>query len=131
MCVYVCVCVCVCACVCVCVCVCLLPFTVKALSVWISWNVREQINDVLLKKFLSSTLGWDIEPFYVANLSCSHTRNGQSPGLASVRLAFKTWRFHVSLSGIAFPPSYTVSWSTSGVRHSREGGHNITIKRLE
>ena len=39
---------------CVCVCVCLRPFTVKALSVWNSWNAREQINDVVLKTFLFS-----------------------------------------------------------------------------
>ena len=39
--------------VCVCVCVCLRPFTVKVSSVWISWNAREQINDVMLKPFFS------------------------------------------------------------------------------
>ena len=53
-CMCVCVCVCVCVSVCVCVCVCLRPFTVKTSSVWISWNVREQINNVVLKMFLSS-----------------------------------------------------------------------------
>ena len=37
-----------------CVCVCLRPFTVKASSVWNSWNAREQINDVVLKTFLFS-----------------------------------------------------------------------------
>ena len=61
MCVRVCECVCVCACVClsmcvfvcvcVCVCVCLRPFAVKAFSVWNSWNVRDHINDVALKRF--------------------------------------------------------------------------------
>ena len=40
-------------CVCVCVCVCLRPFTVKASLVWISWDTREQINDVMLKKLIS------------------------------------------------------------------------------
>ena len=39
---------------CVYVCVYLRPFTVKVSSVWISWNAREQINDVLLKMLLSS-----------------------------------------------------------------------------
>ena len=34
--------------ICVRVCLCLRPLTVKALSVWSSWNVREQINDVVL-----------------------------------------------------------------------------------
>ena len=56
------VCVCVCVCVCVgvggwvgvgaCVCVCLRPFTVKASSLWISWNTREQINNVMLKTLI-------------------------------------------------------------------------------
>ena len=38
---------------CVCVFVCVRPFTVKASSVWISWSTREQINDVVLKTFVS------------------------------------------------------------------------------
>ena len=38
-----------------CVCVCVSrTFTVKTSSIWSSWNVREQINDVVLKTFLSS-----------------------------------------------------------------------------
>ena len=40
---------CVRACVCVCVCVCARPSTLKASSVWIRWDIREQINDVMLK----------------------------------------------------------------------------------
>ena len=43
----------VCVCTCVCVCVCLRPFIVKALPVWISWNTREQINDVILETLIS------------------------------------------------------------------------------
>ena len=39
-----------CACLCVCVCVC--PFTMKVSSVWNSWNVRKQINNVVLKALL-------------------------------------------------------------------------------
>ena len=50
---YVCVCVCVYVCVCVCVCVCLRPYTVKTSSVWIWWDSREQINDVMLKTLYS------------------------------------------------------------------------------
>ena len=42
-------------CLCVCVFVCVRPFTVKASSVWISWSTREQINDVVLKTFVSYT----------------------------------------------------------------------------
>ena len=53
LCVCMCVCVCVYVCVCVCACVCLRPFTVKASSIWISWTTREQINDVMLKAFIS------------------------------------------------------------------------------
>ena len=45
----------VCVCMCMCVCVCVSrTFTVKTSSVWNSWNVREQINHVALKTFLSS-----------------------------------------------------------------------------
>ena len=54
--VYICVCMCVCVCVCVpvcvCVSVCFLQFTVKASSAWNSWNVRKQINDVILNSKL-------------------------------------------------------------------------------
>ena len=46
-------CVCMCVCVRVSVCVCVRPFAVKASSVWISQTVREQINDIVLKKFIS------------------------------------------------------------------------------
>ena len=42
-----------CVCVYVCMCVCVRPFTVKTSPVSISWNAREQINDVELKTFLS------------------------------------------------------------------------------
>ena len=41
------------ACVCVCVCVCAIPFTVKASSAR-GYNSRGQINNVVLKMFLSS-----------------------------------------------------------------------------
>ena len=47
------VCVCVFVCVCVCVCVCVRPSTVTASSVWISWDTREQISDVMLKTLIS------------------------------------------------------------------------------
>ena len=36
------------------VCVCLRPSTVKASSVWNSWNASKQINDVMLKTCISS-----------------------------------------------------------------------------
>ena len=52
-CVYVCVCACVCVCVCVCGWLCVRPFTVKSSSVWISWTASEQINEVVLKTFVS------------------------------------------------------------------------------
>ena len=39
-------------CVCVCVCVCVHPFTVKASSVLVIWNAREQNNDIAMKTFL-------------------------------------------------------------------------------
>ena len=58
MCVHVCVCVCVCVCMHACIraCVCVSrPLMVKASSVSNSSNVGEQINDVVLKTFLSSS----------------------------------------------------------------------------
>ena len=69
--------------------------TVKASSVWISWNPREQINDVMLKTFL----------FYVKSLHyyfrmkpqtfltgsfilLTHNRSGLSHELTSANLTF-------------------------------------------
>ena len=43
----------VCACACACVCVCAHPFTVKASSVLVIWNAREQNNHIAMKTFLS------------------------------------------------------------------------------
>ena len=90
----VCVCVCVCVRACVCVCVCLGPSTVKASSVWISWDAREQINDVVLKT-LDSSGGSNYCYFGMQNLtfpllSCSCTRSGHSRNLTSILLAFRT-----------------------------------------
>ena len=51
------------------VCVCLRPFTMKDSSFWISWNARKQLNDVVLKTFVSYatpfivTLEWSTKPF--------------------------------------------------------------------
>ena len=52
----------------VCVCVCVRLFTMKASSVWISWNAREQINDVMLKTFFS----------YAKSLHCYFTMKHQT-----------------------------------------------------
>ena len=38
---------------CVCVCVCLRQLTMKTSSVWIRWDTRERINDVMLKMVIS------------------------------------------------------------------------------
>ena len=90
----VCVCACVRACMRVCVCVCLGPSTVKASSVWISWDAREQINDVVLKTLDSSGgslycyLGMQNLTFPF--LPCSCTRSGHSHNLTSILLAFRT-----------------------------------------
>ena len=51
-----------------CVCVCVRLFTMKASSVWISWNAREQINDVMLKTFFS----------YAKSLHCYFTMKHQT-----------------------------------------------------
>ena len=41
-----------CVCVCACVRACVRTFTVKALSVWMIWTPKEQINNVVLKMFI-------------------------------------------------------------------------------
>ena len=70
--------------VCVCVCVCVRLSNVKASSVWIKWDTREQINDVMLKTWNSSAgsfhryIGMQNLTFQLATLSCWHTRSGQS-----------------------------------------------------
>ena len=57
--------------------VCLRAATVKALSVWISWDTREQINDFVLKTLDSSAgsfhryFGMQNLTFQPAALSCS------------------------------------------------------------
>ena len=101
-----CVCACVraCVCVCVCVCVCLRPSTVKASSVWIKWDTREQINDVMLKTLnsyadsLHRYFRMQNLTFQLAALSCSHTSSGQIHDLTSVRFAFRTWNLHSPFS---------------------------------
>ena len=105
-------------CVCVCVCVCLRPSTVKASSVWISWDTRVQINDVVLKTLDSSAgslhpyFGMQNLIFQLAALSCSYTRSEHSADLTSIRLAFRTWGIHSALSGVvAFGTQYIVSRS--------------------
>ena len=83
-------------CVCVCVCVCLRPSTVKASSVWIKWDTKQQINDVVLKTLDSSAgslhryFGIQKLTFQLAALSCSYTRSGRSHNVTSLRLAFRT-----------------------------------------
>ena len=84
------VCVCVCVSVCVCVCVCLRPSTVKASSVWISWDTKEQINDVMLKTLDSFYFGMQNLTFQLATLSCSYTRSEHSHDLTNIRLALRT-----------------------------------------
>ena len=84
--------VCVCVCVSVCVCVYIRLFIVKASSVWISWNAREQINDVMLKTFFSYAKSlhryfrMKHQTFLLATLSCLQTRNKQSYDLTGVPL---------------------------------------------
>ena len=79
-----------------CVCVCLSLSTVKASSVWISWDTREQINDVVLKTLDSSSgslhrfFGMQSLTFQLAARSCSYTRSEHSHGSTSIRLAFRT-----------------------------------------
>ena len=101
-----------------CVCVCVCVSTVKASSVWISWDTREQINDVVLKTLDSSAgslhryFGMQNLTFQLAALSCSYTRSEHSHDLTSIRLAFRTRGIHSTLSGVvAFGTHYIVSRS--------------------
>ena len=85
-----------CVCVRVCVCVCLHPSTVKASSVWIRWDTREQINNVMLKTLnsyadsLHRYFRMQNLNFQLAALRCWHTRSRQSHDLTSVGVAFGT-----------------------------------------
>ena len=109
-CMYVCVCVCVCVCmfVCVCVCVCLRPSTVKALYVW-GWSSRGQINDVVLKTFLSSVKS--LHRYF----SMKH------------RAFLISLSILLPLSGIVFAPRYILSRSAYCV--STHGwGHSLNRK---
>ena len=99
MCMRVCVCVCVCVggwvCVGVCVCVCGSPFTVKVSSAWISWNAREQINDIMLKtfllyaKYLHHYFRMKLQTFLTSHfILFTYNRSGLSHDLTSVCLAY-------------------------------------------
>ena len=114
-------------CVCVCVCVCVLPSTVKALFVWIKWDTREHIHDVMLKTLnsyadsLHRYFRMQNLAFLLAALSCSWTRSGQSHDLTSARLAFRTWDLHSRFSRRRLPyalPRKSICFHTC---HSREG----------
>ena len=89
---------------CVCMCVCVHPSTMEASSVWIRWDTREQINDVMLKMLNSSAvsshryLRKQNLTFQLAALSCLQTKSRQSHDLTSVRLAFRTWGLHSPFS---------------------------------
>ena len=88
----------------VCVCVCVHPSTMKASSVWIRWDTREQINDVMFK-MLNSSAGSRHHCFRMQNLtfqlvalSCFQTKSRQNHDLTSVRLVFKKWGLHSQFS---------------------------------
>ena len=104
----------------------------KASSVWKSWNVREQINDVVLKTIslptpLIATIEWSTNTFHYPLSTLSWLRE-QSRDLTSVSLAFKSSGFHLPVSGIALTLCYIVSRCTSGVRYSQEGSQSYYEK---
>ena len=107
------------------------PFTVKASSVWISWTVREQINDVVLKTYISyvRSLHHYFRMKHLTFLTSNFILFTHYPvhDLTSVRLAFRTWGLQLPLSGIAFGPRYIVSRSAFGVS-THERGRNLTRK---
>ena len=126
--------VCVCVCVYVCVCVCLRPSTVKVSSVW-GWNSNGQINNIVLKTFLSSTtflhryFSMKHQSFLTSCFILFAHQKRAKPRLnqLDVRLAFKTWGLHSPLSGVTFGPHYIVSRCAFGVcTHKRRC--NLTMK---
>ena len=94
------------------VCVCVFTSTVKASSVWNSWDCQGTdqqccVEDVGFLWFPSSLL-WNTEP----NLSASHDLTSiRFHDLTSIRLAFRTWGRHSPLTGVVFGTQYIVSWS--------------------
>ena len=104
-------------CVCIYMCTSIHRECFKASFVWMRWDTREHINNVLLK-----TLNYHADSihsyfrmlnvtFQLAALSCSHTRSGQSHDLTSVYLTFRTWGRHSPLRGLAFGTHYIVGRS--------------------
>ena len=93
-------------------CVCVFTSTVKASSVWNSWDCQRTdqqccVEDVGFLWFPSSLL-WNTEP----NLSASHDLTSiRFHDLTSIRLAFRTWGRHSPLTGVVFGTQYIVSWS--------------------
>ena len=119
-----------CVCVCVCVCVCLRPVTVKGSSVWISWNAREQINNVMLKTFLSFAKSlhhyfrMKHQSFLTSHFILFTHQKWSEPRLNQCRSRFQNIR--PSFNIIRHRP-YSAQHrqpSTSGVRHSREGSQS-------
>ena len=107
------------------VCVCIRPSTVKASSVWIRWDTREQINDVMLKTLDSSVSSlhryfrMQNLTFQPAALSCSHTRSGKSHDLTSVRPLSEHGTFIHDSAGVTFGTHYIVSRSAFGLALTR------------
>ena len=93
-------------------CVCVFTSTVKASSVWNSWDCQRTdqqccVEDVGFLWFPSSLL-WNTEP----NLSASHDLTSiRFHDLTSIRLAFRTWGRHSPLTGVVFGTQYIVRWS--------------------
>ena len=99
--------------------------TVKASSVWTSWDTRVQINDVVLKTLDSSAgslhryFGMQNLTFQLAALSCSYTRCKHIHDLTSIRLAFRRQGLQSPLTGVAFGTDYIVSQSAIALAFTR------------
>ena len=93
-----------------CVWVCLPPSTEKASSVWV-WNSRGQINDVVLKTFLSSTKSFHRyfsmkhQAFLTSRFILFTHQKRTKPRLNVMCVSLsKIWDLQLQLSGIAFGP---------------------------
>ena len=124
---------CVCVCVYVCVCVCVRPFTVKASSLWISWSTKEQINDVVLKTYISYAkplqryFRMKHLTFLTSHFSLFTHQKRAKPQLNQYASCFQNMVPSATITCIAFGPQYIVSRPASGL-YTHERGRNLTRK---
>ena len=120
-----------------CVWVCLPPSTENASSVWV-WNSRGQINDVVLKTFLSSTKSFHRyfsmkhQAFLTSRFILFTHQKRTKPRLNVMCVSLsKIWDLQLQLSGIAFGPHYIVSQSAWCVSTHKSGQKSSSNDKLQ